>query len=292
MSKLQEKLAPVVSILNMKGGVGKTTISAHVFRLLYLRLQKSTLLVDFDPQFNLTQTIMSQIEYEKHKSKSRTILSVMEPPSNKSLFTINTKPGPPPNEIDIAVRLKHITDTEINLSLIPGDFGLVKYSLLEDTRTLAPIRQRFLEFIAASRKSRELICIDCNPSSSFMTNCAVLASTHILVPVRPDRYSMLGLELLDTFLDSIPNLLTKPKLIVILNGLPSSNYDATVENLLRSHPKFGPLTMVNTLGISKLLEASPGYTGFATDKKVANRTRLTQRIAGIVDELGDKLGVK
>lgn len=291
MVKQTEKLAPVVSVLNMKGGVGKTTISAHVFRMLYMRLKKSTLLVDFDPQFNLTQTVISQSDYEKHKHASQTILSVMEPQHSQSIFTVNTQPGPPPKEAEISVTLRHIVNTPINLSIVPGDFGLVKYSLLEDTRTLTPIRDRFLSFISESRKTRDLVCIDCNPSSSFMTNCAVLASTHILVPVMPDRYSLLGLELLDQFLNKIPNLQVKPKLIVILNGIPNSGYDPTVENSLRSHPRFGPVTMVNTLGVSKLLEASPGYTGFATDKKVPHRTRLTQRITAIVDELGAHLGV-
>ena len=285
------KLAPVVSVLNMKGGVGKTTIAANVFRFLYLHREKSTLLVDFDPQFNLTQTVLSQSDYEKHKSAGKTILSVMEPSANKSLFTVSTAPTAPPKHSEISVLLKKIKDTDVNLSLIPGDFNLVKYSLLEDTKTLAPVRKRFLDFIEESRKTRDLICIDCNPSSSFMTNCAVLASTHIIVPVRPDRYSMLGLEMLDQFLDRIPNLPKKPQLIVLLNGIPNAGYDSTVEDELRSHPKFGPLTMVSTLGYSKLLEASPNYTGFATDKKVSNKTRLTKRVLSIVNELGIKLGV-
>lgn len=291
MAKQTEKIAPVVSVLNMKGGVGKTTISAHVFRMLYMRLKKSTLLVDFDPQFNLTQTVISQSDYEKYKHASKTVLSVMEPQHNQSIFTVNTQPGPPPKETEISVMLRHFSGSPVNLSIVPGDFGLVKYSLLEDTRTLTPIRDRFLSFISESRKTRDLVCIDCNPSSSFMTNCAVLASTHILVPVKPDRYSLLGLELLDQFLNNIPNLQVKPKLIVILNGIPSSGYDPTVENSLRSHPRFGPVTMVNTLGVSKLLEASPGYTGFATDKKAPHKYRLTQRISAIVDELGAHLGV-
>jgi len=70
---------PVIAVLNMKGGVGKTTISAHVMRVLYRTLKKRTLLVDFDPQFNLTQTVVPESAYEKYKQENRTILSVMEP---------------------------------------------------------------------------------------------------------------------------------------------------------------------------------------------------------------------
>lgn len=86
-----------------------------------------------------------------------------------------------------------------------------------------------------------------------MTLCALKASTHVLVPVRPDRYSILGLELLDKFISDLPDITEKPKIIVILNGVSRVNYDPTVENSLRSHPRFGPTTLSNVLNITKLL---------------------------------------
>lgn len=291
MAKVSNKLAPVVSVLNMKGGVGKTTISAHVFRHLYLRLRKSTLLVDFDPQFNLTQTVISQVAYEKLKNARRTIQAVMEPAPSHSIFSVKTDLGDPPLERDVTVGLKHLVQTpEINLSLVPGDFGLVKYSLITDQTVLNPIRERFLKFIQETRKTRDLICIDCNPSSSFMTLCSLMVSTHVLVPVRPDRYSILGLEMLDQFISELPVLVNKPKLVVLLNGVPTRNYLPAVENDLRSHPRFGPVTLSTVLNVSKLLEASPGYTGFATDKK--QQWRITPRISAVVDELAEHFGLK
>jgi AAA domain len=57
----------VVAILNMKGGVGKTTVSAHVMRVFYHQLSKKVLLLDLDPQFNLTQCLMRRAEYDKVK---------------------------------------------------------------------------------------------------------------------------------------------------------------------------------------------------------------------------------
>lgn len=286
-----EALAPVVSVLNMKGGVGKTTISAHVFRELYRRLRKSTLLVDFDPQFNLTQTIVSQADYEKYKLSNKTILSIMEPASTPSLFKISTELGPPPDVEDVCVVLKRLQDhPDVHLSLVAGDFGLVKYSLINDSSVLNPIQKRFLTFIAETRKKRGLICLDCNPSSSFMTICSLMASTHVLVPVRPDRYSILGLEMLEQFINELTILTTKPKIVILLNGVRSTGYDPSVENSLRSHPRFGPVTLSTSLRISKLLEASQGYTGFATDKKQS--WRINDRIATVIDELGVHLGIK
>lgn len=281
---------PVVSVLNMKGGVGKTTISAHVFRYLYLQLLKSVLLIDFDPQFNLTQTVKTQKEYEKLKAEKRTILSVMEPTPSQSIFNIKSNQSPPPNLSDVEVTLRHITNKpEINLSLVPGDFGLVKYSLISEQNVLDPIRERFLQFIENAKQEKDLICIDCNPSSSFMTLCALMASTHVLVPVRPDRYSILGLELLEDFINNVPILHNKPKIIVLLNGVRTSNYDPSVENSLRGHPRFGPVTLTNALKVSKLFEATQSYTGFATDKK--QHWRITPTISAVVSELKIHLGL-
>ena len=288
----KKKTCPVVAVLNMKGGVGKTTISAHVFRHLYSHLKKRVLLVDFDPQFNLTQAIVSQSDYELYKSQGKTIFSVMEDNSPPSIFKVSSNLGPPPTVDSVSVRLRRFANTnpEINLLLVPGDFDLVKYSMISDGKVLHPIKDRFLKFIESAKTERDLICIDCNPSSSFMTICALQAATHILVPVRPDRYSILGLKMLNRFITELPQLPKKPELIVILNGVKTTGYDPAVENELRSDPDFGPVTLANTLHISKVLEASVGYTGFATDKH-GQSWRITPRITAIVNELADSLGL-
>lgn len=291
LSAKKVKLCPVVAVLNMKGGVGKTTISAHVFRHLYSHLRKKALLIDLDPQFNLTQAIMSQAAYENLKASGRTIFSVMEDAPSPSIFNVNSNLGPPPALEDVSVKLRHFSGSnpEINLRLIPGDFDLVKYSMIGDGKILDPVRNRFSKFIESVRQERDLVCIDCNPSSSFMTICALQVATHVLVPVRPDRYSMLGLEILNRFIDNLPQLKKKPELIVLLNGVTPTKYDPTVENALRSHPVFGPVTLANSLHVSKVLEATVDYTGFATDKKGA--WRVTPRITSIVNELKTALGL-
>lgn len=289
-----QKLAPVVSVLNMKGGVGKTTVSAHIFRLLWEHLQKSTVLIDLDPQFNLTQTLVKNTQYELAKKAKKTIMRVMEPDQAPSLLDIIDNTQPAPTERSLSQILWHFPSIpDNNLSLLPGDFGLVKYSLIASDKPLLPIRKRFLAFIEETRTQRDLICIDCNPSSSFLTLCAVMASTHILIPVRPDKYSVMGLNLLYQFLHQIPELPTPPKLIVLFNGLPPlSKYDSQIEDSVRASSIFGPVTLTNTISISSLLQATHSYTGFATDRPVANRNRLKARLMPVVDELGIQLGLK
>jgi chromosome partitioning protein len=96
--------------------------------------------------------------------------------------------------------------------------------------------------------------------------------------------------MLNRFINELPELTVKPELIVLLNGIKTSGYDLAVENTLRSDSDFGPVTLANTLHNSKVLEATVGYTGFATDKP-GQSWRVTPRITAIVNELAHSLGL-
>jgi len=281
----------VVSILNMKGGVGKTTISAHVMRVLYRRRQKKVLLIDLDPQFNLTQALVTRAHYDNLKSQNKTIFTAMEPPPSVSLFDVAVTTLPPPPPTDISIRLRRFTNDAAFLDVIPGNFELVKYSLIDDRSKMAHVQQRFLRFIAIARSIYDLIIIDCNPSSSFITLCALHACSRLLVPVRPDRYSMLGLELVADFLERLPTIHPKPAISILLSGIPNQGYDMSTENALRAHQTFGPLVLTNKIRYSRLLVATSDYTGFATDKPVPYRLLLEAEIGLIADELAVQWGI-
>ncbi|MGH7925488.1 MAG: ParA family protein, partial [Candidatus Binatus sp.] len=271
-------------MLNMKGGVGKTTIAAHVTRVLYRELSKKTLLIDLDPQFNLTQCVITRSNYDSLKKANSTIFAAMEPPSSVGLFDVATSTQPPPKPDDLAIRLRRLRNDKAYLDLVAGDFDLVKYSLISDQHKLHSVQQRFLHFVALARAEYDLIVIDCNPSSSFITLCALTACSRLLVPIRPDRYSILGLELLANFLERIPTIIPKPRITILLNGIPRQNYKPAIENELRAHKTFGSSVLAQKLHYSRLLLASSEYVGFATDKPVPHRTRLEKEISDIVTE--------
>jgi len=280
----------VISVLNMKGGVGKTTITAHVMRVLYHIRFKKMLLIDLDPQFNLSQCLLTRAEYDTLKKADKTVFTAMEPPPSTSLFDVATTTNPPPQPSSIARRLRRFEDDTVYLDLLPGNFELVKYSVINDHAKLQLAQARFLRFVSMARNEYGIVVIDCNPSSSFITLCALHACSKLLVPVRPDRYSILGLELVADFLERIPTIHPKPEIAILLNGIPTQGYDARTENELRAHDTFGPLVLTNRLRQSSLLAASIGYTGFATDKPVPYRNLLRTEIVDIISELSGRWG--
>jgi chromosome partitioning protein len=291
----KKAFVPVIAVLNMKGGVGKTTLSANIFRVLFERRRAGTLLLDLDPQFNLTQALFTRTSYDKLKLSGKTILPVMEPSSNVGLFDVATSTMPPPaaSEINFSHFYFKSEPTE-RLDIVPGDFGLVKYSLMNDSKKLDSVRDRFLKFVEQEKANYKVICLDCNPSSSFLTLCALHACTHILVPVRPDRFSMLGLEILAEFVENLPSLSPKPQFLVVLNGIRRGGKDSVanaVEAELRAHPKFASKTLVNVVPETGVLKAKTDYTGFATDKKGGWSKTVRAEVSLVADELAGKLGL-
>ena len=280
---------PVLSILNMKGGVGKTTVSAHVMRVLYHRMQKRVLLVDLDAQFNLTQSVMTQEAYES-LDETRTVKSCFEPLPSDDFFQVKRSDGAPPNASDIRCQLRYIGKGEAaRLDLIAGSFGLMKYSMIDDPIQLSYASSYLKRFISQARREYDLIVLDCNPSTSFVTKCALENSTHVLSPVRPDKFSVLGVGMVDRLFGHLDIDLTH---MILVNGVKRTDEMTDVEAELRAHSTFGPKVLVNRLVQSKHLSADPSYTGFATDKGGPYSSVLRSEIGQIVQELSNHLGIE
>jgi chromosome partitioning protein len=82
--------ATVVSLINMKGGVGKTTLAVGL--AWELAKKKRVLLVDIDPQFNATQWIVDPSTYLNWLKTKHTVLNVFQPQS----LSVSTAPGAAP----------------------------------------------------------------------------------------------------------------------------------------------------------------------------------------------------
>lgn len=298
MSNKNKRTAPVVSVLNMKGGVGKTTISGNLFRELFRTKKVQTLLIDIDPQFNLTQLLMTREQYDRVTSANKTIFNVFQHKCPDSVFAVSEEYNLVlPETTSLTTMLKYINvpneggdSIRKELSLLAGDFQLAVMNL-KGTNELKTPRRRFNNFINQARNEYELIVIDCNPSTSFLTKCALETSSHILVPVRPDKYSVLGVEMISHFMDSYLGEGLEPDMRILLNDGNQEDEPKKIARELRAHTKFGPLVLVNELPHSKLLRAKPDYTGFAVDQAVPYRKRIRSKLVAIASEYSNYLGI-
>lgn len=181
------EMTKVVSLINMKGGVGKTTLAmqlAHTAASKKLR----TLAVDLDPQSNLSQAVMGPREYVKHLAgKKPTVVQIFD-----GYVPTDSQSGAP--------RLLNVAEVIIKgaghaangmLDLIP--------SRLELSRTLknpTGKERRLAKALAQIRNKYDLIIVDCAPTESVLTDAAYFASRYIIVPIKPEFMATIGLPLL------------------------------------------------------------------------------------------------
>lgn len=193
-----------VSVINMKGGVGKTTIAAMLarysaslqpFRWGYSTgLNLKTLAVDLDPQANLSQSLMGEYGYRGFiESRAPSIVEIFkgyQPPTPSN-------PSPDPLNVDNVVHSSYGHGGD-RVQVIPSRFdfsdNLIE-SVKPDPRVLARI-------IAENFKDKDLVLIDCAPTESVFTRAAYHASRYVLVPVRPEFFATIGFPLLKESLDN------------------------------------------------------------------------------------------
>ena len=180
----------VVAFLNMKGGVCKTTLCKEIaYTLINQNENMKILVIDIDPQSNCTQSF-----FEKYKvidgdsvKKYREIKSDL--PSIENLFSKSYDMLEDQDLDKIIYKLNE------KLHIIPGSLNTV----FMERETTNGNDQRLLNFIKEKNLKKEYtyIFIDCPPTYSFYTISALLAADFYLVPLVPDIYSLLGLDLLN-----------------------------------------------------------------------------------------------
>lgn len=193
-----KKNGKIISFINMKDGVGKTTLSIGVADFLaHYRAEEESnlkiLLIDADPQFNATQALLdSYYEGDYFKDilpKEKTINKLFKP---RVQFSQQYK-SPSPDEM--------IVELTENLHIVCGDLNLVLANKSSDYTHV----KRLKRFINDNklREVYDLIIIDCPPTLTIYTDSALIASDYYLIPNRIDRYSIIGISSLQKAINNL-----------------------------------------------------------------------------------------
>jgi chromosome partitioning protein len=180
-------MAVTVSLINMKGGVGKTTLAAQLAHAADQR-ELRTLAVDLDPQSNLSQALLSPEKYVRMlKEKKPTVSALFEqylPPSEGS-----ASPKPVDAHDVIIKKAGYWKDT--TLDLIPS-----RLELSQTLKNPTGKERRLAKALSKVSDQYDLILLDCAPTESILTEAAYHASRYALVPVKPEFMATIGLPLL------------------------------------------------------------------------------------------------
>ena len=177
----------IVAIANQKGGVGKTTTAINLAAALSLR-GKQTLLIDLDPQGNSTLSFVQRetltvSAYEAFANPDCTLSDVIVP-----------------------------ADRQENLSLVPARISLAKL----EARLVGELDAHFRlkDLLAPLAKQYPYVVIDCPPTLGLLTVNALVAASHLLIPIQPSYFALEGT---DDLLDTIEKVRTRanPRLKIL-----------------------------------------------------------------------------
>jgi chromosome partitioning protein len=193
----------IISVMNYKGGVGKTTVTANIAGELAFR-GKKVLLLDMDAQSSLTFSFVTPDDWDTHLKDNKTI---------KSWFDCISQGTPTMPLSDLVGRPgkinKFLSDSGKGIvDLISSHLGLINVDLeLATLLSGANMNQTKRNYIKVHGKLRaeiqnittdeyDVVLIDCPPNFNIVTKNALIASDKILIPAKPDYLSTLGIDYL------------------------------------------------------------------------------------------------
>jgi chromosome partitioning protein len=184
------KNCKILVLSNQKGGTGKTT-SAYNLGVALSKMDKRVLLVDFDPQANLTSVFGIEAPDELPVSMHDLLNCVMDgdklPPRNN--FIIGRSRQDEDGQMN-----KSPLSTNSALHIIPSNINL---ALDEQNLQTAMDRERALsEILAPLREDYDYIIIDTNPTIGLLTINALVACDEVIIPASPQLWSVTGLSAL------------------------------------------------------------------------------------------------
>ena len=189
----------IISIINQKGGVGKTTTVINLAAGLAMK-GKKILVIDLDPQGNAT----TGLGLSNTENPELTIYSVLN--GNKKISEV-------------------VQSTKFdNLNLVTSNVDLsgLEVETAGDSRRAFKLKDELTSFLHASRASSDYILVDCPPSLSLLTIMALVASDELVVPLQTEFFA---LEVLTQLMKTIERIKSNLNPSLNIRGILLTMYD-------------------------------------------------------------------
>jgi len=222
----------IVAIANQKGGVGKTTTAINLSAALALR-GKPTLLIDLDPQANSTMSFLDM------------------PQVGRGMYDAIADPAVAIDDVVVRSPMENLFIAPSRIALAKLEAKLVgeldAHFRLKDK--LDPIRRKYPNIV-----------IDCPPALGLLTVNALVAATHLLIPIQSSYFALEGT---DDLLETIEKVRARPNPALRILGVVITMHDkrTALARDIRSQIQkvFGGKVFKTVITKSVRLEESPAY---------------------------------
>ncbi|MGI0480853.1 ParA family protein [Geminocystis sp. CENA526] len=193
----------VISTVNMKGGVGKTTLTVNLATSLAKNFKKRVLVLDLDAQISATLSLLPPHEFGKLRKKRKTLSYLIDgviQPNPYAKLTIHDIISPFVGGLPL-------------LELLPGDIELYDEYLVSEMLHQKAVNENKIENFESVWNTFErmlihnilqpvvndydFVIMDCAPGYNLLTRSAIAASDFYLLPARPEPLSLVGIQLLE-----------------------------------------------------------------------------------------------
>lgn len=224
------KMVKVVSFVNLKGGVGKTTLAVS-FATYCASKGKKTLLIDVDPQTNATLWVLGFDEWTAHAKAKGTVADL--------LGVAEHKKAEGKKKTASSVLIKKVPN--FGFDIIPSHLDLFTIDLDLASVTLKELKLK--KALSEIKDSYDYIILDCPPNLTIPTQNALAVSTHYVVPTASDFLSALGIGLLinrvATLGEALDNEPVLAGIVLSRAGSRNSSVRDDIEQKLRKNSSFG-----------------------------------------------------
>ena len=195
-------MGTIISTVNMKGGVGKTTLTVNLATCLAQKHHKRVLVLDLDSQISATLSLLSPHDFAKLRKKKHTLSYLLD-------NIINPNPW---SKLDIHDIIVPDICGIAGLELLPGDIQLYdEYQVSEmlhqravesEEREFQRVWDNFErilieQILETVIDNYDFIILDCAPGYNLLTRSGIAASDFYLLPARPEPLSLVGMQLLE-----------------------------------------------------------------------------------------------
>ena len=236
----------IVAIANQKGGVGKTTTAINLASALALR-GKPTLLVDLDPQGNSTLSFVERDQIDQ------------------TIYDAIADSKCPISDIVLP-------SSQDNLWVAPARIALAKL----EARLVGELDAHFRlkDRLAAVRDQYPYMVIDCPPTLGLLTVNALVAATHLLIPIQSSYFALEGTDdLLETIEKVRGRANPSLRILGVLITMHDKRTSLAKDIQVQIHKVFGTKVFKTVISKNVRLEESPAYResifSFAPDSKGA-----------------------
>ena len=283
------------AFMNLKGGVGKTVLTANIAREIVRQHNKKILLVDLDPQCSLSYLFAEPAEID-NMDKDNT--------AHETLYPEGAGPDA------LLARAKNVfTDSSFlgrprgaKIDLVFGSMEIYRIIAHSGANEREYCIQNFKVFMEAARKRYDFVFVDTNPSTNIATMCALDACEFIIAPMTMDIFSVRGILMLkDIFSDRFIWLRDDPGRIIgiwnmVASRLRHTDQLSTAERTLQSsNPDIFRTALANRIYDTAYLHYEGKKRGFLHDFKGIARIDLFNNarsdLSKVCGELFQRVGL-